>query len=175
MPSQRNLCTVRDRKSAILVLGLGNVLQGDDGAGIHVIRELQDQQDGAGPELPGEVVLRDGGTIGLSLLAEIEECAVLIVVDAMEMGAEPGTIGVFEDLQIKAQLSGKKRSAHEVALADLLAAAELTGSLPARLALVGIQPGRIGWSLEADPQVAAAIPQACGAVTGLIERWVAHA
>ena len=71
MLSQGNLCTVRDRKSAILVLGLGNVLQGDDGAGIHVIRELQNRQNANEPGLPVEVLLRDGGTIGLSLSATL--------------------------------------------------------------------------------------------------------
>ena len=164
-----------ESKPAVLVLGLGNVLQADDGAGIHVIHELQRRRDGDGPELRGEVQLRDGGTIGLSLLAEIEDCGALIVVDAMELGAEPGTIRVFEDSDIMTQLGGKKRSAHEVALADLLGAAQLTGRLPKHCALVGIQPGRIGWGMEAEAPVAAAIPQACDEVTRLVEKWLVHA
>lgn len=164
-----------ERKPAVLVLGLGNILQADDGAGIHVVHELQRRRDGDGTKLPDEAVLRDGGTIGLSLLAEIEGCDALIVVDAMELGAEPGTIGVFEDSDIMTQLGGKKRSAHEVALADLLAAAQLTGRLPKRCALVGIQPGRVGWGMEAEAPVAAAIPQACDEVARLVGKWLVDA
>jgi hydrogenase maturation protease len=151
------------------------VLQADDGAGIHVIHELQRRQDAGRLEAHDEVVLRDGGTIGLSLLAEIEDCRALIAVDAMELGAEPGTIAVFEDMDIMAQLGGTKRSAHEVALADLFGAAELTGCLPERRALVGIQPGRIDWGVEAEGPVSAAIAPACDAVTGLIGKWAVHA
>lgn len=158
-----------DRGQSLLVLGLGNVLQADDGVGIHVIRALE------GMALPGDVVLRDGGTIGLSLLTEIEDCAALIVVDAMELGRAPGTVALFEDDAIEEQLSGRKRSAHEVALADLLAAARLVGASPSRRALIGIQPGRIGWGMEAEGAVAEAIPQACALVTDLVERWCVHA
>ena len=164
-----------ESKPAVLVLGLGNVLQTDDGAGIHVIHELQRRRDGDGSKFPDEVAFHDGGTIGLSLLAEIEDCDVLVVVDAMELGAEPGTIRTFEDSDIMTQLGGKKRSAHEVALADLLAAAQLTGRMPKRCALVGIQPGRIGWGMEAEAPVAAAIPQACDEVISLVEKWLVYA
>jgi len=158
-----------DRGTAILVLGLGNVLQADDGVGIHVIRALEAM------DLPPHVALRDGGTIGLSLLTEIEDCASLVVVDAMELGCEPGAIGVFEDGEIEVQLGGKKRSAHEVALADLLAAAQLVGRSPERRVLIGVQPGRIGWGMEAEGPVAEAVQPVCDIVTGLIERWSVHA
>lgn len=154
---------------SILVLGLGNVLQADDGVGVHVIRALEQMS------LPPDVALRDGGTIGLSLLTEIEDCAALIVVDAMELGREPGAIGVFEDGEIEVQLGGKKRSAHEVALSDLLAAAQLVGRSPERRVLIGVQPGRIGWGMEAEGAVADAVPQVCETVRGLIEGWCAHA
>lgn len=158
-----------DRGTAILVLGLGNVLQADDGVGIHVIRALEAMG------LPSHVALRDGGTIGLSLLTEIEDCDALIVVDAMELGREPGAVGVFEGAAIELQLGGKKRSAHEVALADLLAVAQLVGRSPERRVLIGIQPGRIGWGMEAEGAVAAAIPETCAIVIGLIERWCVDA
>lgn len=153
----------------MLVLGLGNLLQADDGVGVHVIRTLEAM------DFPPDVVLRDGGTIGLSLLTEIEDCAALIVIDAMELGREPGAVGVFMDDEIEVQLGGKKRSAHEVALADLLAAARLVGRSPERRVLIGVQPGRIGWGMEAEGAVAEAIPQVCGTITDLVEGWCAHA
>ncbi len=152
-----------------LVLGIGNSLQADDGVGVHVIHELEKRC------LPDHITLCDGGTIGLSLLAEIEQCSALIVIDAMKLGAQPGTMRVFEGDEIERQLNSIKRTAHEVAVSDLLAAARLTGSLPEHRALIGIQPGRVGWGLEPEGPVAEAVPHACAAVLELSDKWCANA
>ena len=71
------------------------------------------------------------------------------------------------------QLGGAKTSAHELALADLIGAARLSGSLPERRALVGIAPSSVEWGLEPTPEVAASIPLACAKIESLIERWAA--
>jgi hydrogenase maturation protease len=69
------------------------------------------------------------------------------------------------------QLAGSKRSAHEVALADLIQAARLSGCAPPRRALVGIQPEVTSWGLEPTPAVAAAIPRAVQCILNLLEEW----
>lgn len=149
-----------------LILGIGNSLLADDGVGLHVLRALSDDAQ-ADPSLR----LCDGGTVGLALLPEIENCTQLIVIDAVQMGAPSGTLLVFEDAAMDAQMHGSKRSAHEVALADLMGAAHLLGTVPSRRALVGVQPGDTGWGLEPTPPVAAAIAPACAAVRALIKGW----
>jgi len=151
--------------AAVLVLGLGNRLLGDDAAGPLAVELL------AASPVAGGAVLRDGGTIGLSLLPEIEDAAAFIAVDAALFGAEPGTVRVFEGGAMDRQLGGRKRSAHEVALADLMAAAALGGRLPPRRALVAVEPGSTALGLEPTPAVAAAIPQMCAAVNELLARW----
>ena len=148
-----------------LVLGLGNILLRDDGIGVHVVQAL-----GARRPDP-QVTLRDGGTIGLALLSDIEESASLIAVDAMELGEDPGTVRTYVGPEMDRHLSGKKRTAHEVALADLIAAARLTGVAPERRALVAIQPASIEWGLDPTDAVRAAIPSACDAVCSLVEDW----
>lgn len=149
-----------------LILGLGNILLSDDGVGVHVVRALE-QDDG----IVHAIALRDGGTIGLSLLSEIEQYGALIAVDAMEFGGKPGEVRTFRDRDMDEQLRGKKRTAHEVALADLIVAAELAGSAPPRRALVAIQPQSTDWGLAPTRAVAAAIPQACRSVLTLVEDW----
>ncbi len=146
-----------------LLLGIGNTLLSDDGAGIHVVEALRS-------ELP-QVTVRDGGTIGLALLADIEDCDAMIAVDAMELGEAAGTVRVFEGAAMDAQLGGNKRTAHEVALADLLQAAELIGRKPPLRALVGIQPHATDWGLAPTPPVAAGIAAACAEVNKLLEEW----
>jgi hydrogenase maturation protease len=113
----------------------------------------------------------DGGTVGLSLLAEIEPGAALIAIDAMELHASPGTLRVFVGPEMDQQLRGTKRSAHEVALADLMQAAEFSGIGPARRALVAIQPEVTTWGLTPTPAGATAIPQAVAAVLALLQGW----
>jgi hydrogenase maturation protease len=150
----------------VLVLGLGNRLLRDDAAGPLAIDRLL-----AGGSLAGAADLRDGGTMGLSLLPEIEDAAGFVAIDAARFGAEPGTVRVFEGQAMDAQLEGRKRSAHEVALADLLSAAALNGHLPVRRALVAVQPGSTELGLAPSPAVAQAIPHLCSAVHELMTRW----
>jgi hydrogenase maturation protease len=154
--------------TATLVLGIGNILLSDDGVGVHVIRALGVLKFG---EIPQVVALRDGGTLGLSLLSEIEEFGGLIAVDAMELSAKPGTVRIFQGPDMDWQLTGKKRTAHEVALADLMSAARLAGCEPSRRALVAVQPESTEWGLSLTPAVGAAIPTACQEIKNLLSRW----
>lgn len=161
------LATPRTRP--VIVLGIGNTLLTDDGIGVHVAEALGAL---AHAGWAGERFrIRDGGTVGLSLLAEIDPQAALIAIDAMELHATPGTVASFTGPAMDRQLSGIRRSAHEVALSDLLQAAALCGILPARRALVAVQPQATGWGLEPTPAVAAAIPEAVEAVLALLEDW----
>jgi hydrogenase maturation protease len=148
----------------ILVLGIGNRLMTDDAAGPLSVEQL------GSDALPGVRVL-DGGTCGLSLLPEIEDCGGLIVIDAAGFGAAPGAVAVFEGAAMDALLRGPKTTAHEVAVCDLLDAAACTAGRPARRALVAVQPGTVAVGTEPTAAVAAALPEACRATLALIESW----
>ncbi|MFP5506675.1 MAG: HyaD/HybD family hydrogenase maturation endopeptidase [Gammaproteobacteria bacterium] len=151
----------------VLVLGLGNTLLSDEGAGVHVIRYLQERY----PDLPGVEYL-DGGTLSFTLSEPIENAAALIVVDAAELGAEAGTVRSYEDRAMDEFVgSNRKRSVHEVSLLDLLAVAYLTERLPERRALVGIQPAVVDWGDLPTPPVADAIPAAGRRILDIIEGW----
>ncbi len=152
-----------------LVLGIGNILLNDDGVGVHVVRQLDALQQAG--DIGHAIALRDGGTIGLALLSEFKEASALIVIDAMEIGAEPGTVQVFQGADMDVQLCGQKRTAHEVALADLMTAARLMACVPKRRALIGIQPGSTQWGLLPTEPVRAAITVACNTVLSLLESW----
>jgi hydrogenase maturation protease len=150
-----------------LVLGIGNALLQDEGAGIHVVRMLADRTAGR-----DDIELMDGGTLSFTLAGAIEEADQLIVIDAAELGDAPGTTRIFEGEQMDAFVgSNRKRSVHEVSLIDLLMIARLADHLPERRALIGIQPQDIDWGEHPSPAVAAAIPQACTHALQLIEGW----
>ena len=143
-------------------MGVGNTLLQDDGVGIHVTEILR-----AADSDESLVTYIDGGTIGLALLPCIEDADALIIVDASDMNSPPGTIRVFRGAEIEEQMNDRKRSVHEVAVSDLLSASSLRGTCPERRALVAIQPFSTELGLEPTPDVLAAIPAACRAVTDL--------
>lgn len=157
----------------VLVMGIGNSLLQDDGVGVHVVDALRTDFHGDWPRPGLEPRIIDAGTVGLALLPTLEDADAVIVVDAAEIGLAPGALRVFHDGDIDRLLSSKRRTVHEVALADLFAAAALRGRSPARRALIAIQPGSTDWGLCPTPAVTAAIPRACGAVWALLKRWQA--
>ena len=162
---------------AILVLGIGNTLLSDDGVGVHVIRALEKERaceesgEAFSEEQPG-IRLRDAGTVGLALLPEIAAANSLIVVDATNFGGTPGEVQLFEAENMDSVLGNARLTPHEISLSDLVSAAKLTQSLPARRALVAIQPADIALGLDPTEPVAAAIPIARNAVNEIIGRWL---
>ncbi len=152
-------------KKTILILGVGNNLLSDDGFGIHVIESLRDAR-----ELEENSIIIDGGTIGLNLLPDIQDAEHLIVVDAAEMGLEPGELRMFEDDDMDDHLSKHKTTVHEVAMRDLLFAARLSGKMPKTRALIAVQPVSLDWGMTPTPMVLPSVVRACEMVQKLVER-----
>jgi hydrogenase maturation protease len=132
-----------------LVLGVGNLLLSDEGVGIHAVQALH----GSG-RLPEDVEVVDGATAGLGLLYYIEGVERLVIVDAMETGAEPGTLRRLTGDQLRTYLS-MKVSPHEITLTDFLATAKLRDLYPREVVVWGVQPGSLEVGVELSPAVAA--------------------
>ncbi len=150
----------------IVVLGIGNNLLTDEGAGVHVLGYLQQHH----ADLPGVTYL-DGGTLSFTLAEPIARCNGLIVVDAARLDEPPGSIRLFEDEAMDLYLQGKRGSVHEVSLGDLLDMARLTGDLPERRCLLGIQPQSLEWGDSPTPAVSQVIPEAARQILECIQRW----
>jgi len=150
---------------ATLVLGLGNLLMSDDGLGSRVITELEKRF------APREAVhLLDGGTLGLDLLPRLEGIDKLLIIDALEMGAEPGAVFRLEGEAVPRAFANKL-SVHQMGLQDLLAVAELLGQLPGELVVIGAQAALIEMVMELSPPVAAAFEEVIAAVLTELEAW----
>ncbi|MHB9118120.1 MAG: HyaD/HybD family hydrogenase maturation endopeptidase [Burkholderiales bacterium] len=153
----------------IMVLGIGNTLLQDEGAGVHAMRRLQmDSADFAGVEF------MDGGTLSFSLAGPIGDVDCLLVIDAAELGGPPGSVEVYSGCEMDRFLgANRKRSVHEVGLLDLLAVTHLTDNLPPQRALIGIQPAVLDWGEFPSAAVAQALPLACARARELILGWQA--
>ena len=125
-----------------VVIGLGNPLMGDDGLGLVALERLR-----ADYVIPPEVDLVDGGTWGMNLLPVIEDAARVILIDAIEIGATPGTPVRLERARLPRYLA-TKISPHQVDLRDVLGLAELRGTLPSDTIALGLQPQRIALGNE---------------------------
>lgn len=149
-----------------LVLGIGNTLLSDEGAGIHVLEALRERY----PE-PADTTYLDGGTLSFTLAGEVEKADNLIVIDAAQLQREPGSINCLTNEDMDAFLGNCKRSVHEVGLLDLLDIARLTDTLPVKRALIAIQPEKIDWGDGPTASVANAIPKAVEHVVELIHEF----
>ena len=106
----------------ILILGIGNVLLGDEGVGVHAVRVLE------GEILPDHVRLLDGGTGGFHLLSIFQQYKKIILIDATLDGREPGTVSLLKPKYAKD--FPQTLSAHDIGLKDLVQSAALLGFLP---------------------------------------------
>lgn len=104
--------------------------------------------------LPAGVVARDGGTLGLHLLPDLEGVEQLIIIDAIQRDQPPGTIVRLEETQLPTALS-PKLSLHQCGLGELLALATALDMRPARIILWGIVPASTAPGLDMSPVVAA--------------------
>jgi len=149
-----------------LILGIGNTLLTDEGAGIHALNQLQSNY----PDIPNLNFI-DGGTLSFTLAVWIEDCTNLIVFDATELHQPPGTVNVFVGSAMDHFLGTTKRSAHEVGLIDLMDIARLTEHLPEQRALIGIQPDKMGWGMKPTVAVQNALSEAIDEAVKLINQW----
>lgn len=127
------------------IIGIGNLLLGDDGAGIHAIRELEKTP------LPAEVELVDAGTDGWGVLSQLEGAGKLILIDAVEMGAAPGTSRRFKLADVKTGMERRELPAHTAGLLEILQLAERTGLQLPETVIYGIQPAALEYSMELSP------------------------
>jgi hydrogenase maturation protease len=131
-----------------LVLGLGNLLLADEGAGVHAARMLLDEG------VPEGVVVLDVGTAVLDALPEIEKAEGMVIIDAVVAGRSAGTI--YRMPLDRFERPGCIASMHGFDISRVLA---LAGSNRVReVVVVGVEPERIEWSLDLSPAVADAMP-----------------
>lgn len=129
-----------------LIVGLGNILLGDEGVGVKVIEGLEERFT-----LPANFSLLDGGTAGYALIDYMKGYDRLIMIDAVRGGKKPGTIYHLsaDDIQQRTDL---KLSGHQISLPDVLLLAGKLDKLP-EILLIGIEPKVMDYDLELSSDV----------------------
>jgi hydrogenase maturation protease len=132
---------------SVLVLGIGNLLLMDEGTGVRAVHELERKY-----RYPKAVEVLDGGTSGIELLGYIRNKDHLILIDAVKSGHPPGTVVRVEGEDVPATFL-TRISPHQLGISDVLAAAKLTGELPAQMVLFGIEPKIMDTGLSLSKEV----------------------
>ena len=146
-------------ESKTLVLGLGNVLMGDEGVGVHVVRALQKHS------LPANVECLDGGTGGFILLGSLESAGRIFLIDAAADGNPLGT--VTRTTPRFSRDYPPTLTAHDVGVKDLLDVFYMQGG----------SPNVVLYAITIDPQQAITLELSAGAAQAAeqaVERIVAE-
>ena len=152
----------------ILIAGVGNVLLQDDGFGPHAIARLQSEY-----EISEEVELLDLGTPGLDFVDYLVGRDLLIIIDALAFGGEPGELGellTFDHQQLRERLPNIRLSAHQPCLQETLFTAETGGVCPKEVVLVGVVGASFDVSTELSAAVDGALPKALEVIADVVRQ-----
>jgi hydrogenase maturation protease len=135
-----------------LILGVGNVLLSDEGVGVHVARRMMQM------DLPPDVVVVDGGTVGLDLLPHFHDMELVILIDALQADDQPGTIYRLAPENL-AFSQHPALSVHEMGILEMIRGARLLGFHPQIQVFGIVAKNNQTCSLELSPEVESAVPK----------------
>ena len=138
---------------ATLVLGVGNIIMGDEGFGVHVVRRLKECG------LPSGVRIEEGGVGGFNLLGSLEGVSRVILVDVMMIDVAPGEVCLFKPGPGFREPGKNIVSFHQVGILELVRMWGLLGYEPEIFFLV-TRPEKLDWGMELTPTVDAAVTKA---------------
>lgn len=135
-----------------VVLGIGNIILSDEGAGVRAVEALE-----RGWKLPENVLAIDGGTSGMEMIEDLSNLDFLIILDVVKTGAAPGTVVRIAGDEIPVFFR-KKLSPHQIALPDVLASLELLDAMPKEIVVLGVEFISLELGMEMTPTVAEKVP-----------------
>jgi hydrogenase maturation protease len=142
---------------------MGNILLTDEGLGVRALEAFR-----ARYEIPEGVELLDGGTTGMGLLDDIGGRAHLLVLDAVQTGAPPGTLSVLRGEQVPVYF-GRRATPHQLGLSDVLATLELAGEKPPNVTVLGLVPDSLELSLELSETIGGQLDRLVDALVSELE------
>jgi hydrogenase maturation protease len=139
----------------VAIIGIGNVLTGDDAVGPYVVRVIEARYD-----LPASVQVIDAGTPGYDLTAFLAGLDAAILVDSVKAKGAPGEVRVYDRAELVKRPAVLAMSPHEPGVREALLNADFMGVTPAVVRLVGVIPASTESGIGLSPAVRAAIPAA---------------
>ena len=148
-----------EQRKEIGILGVGNILLRDEGFGIHVVWHLQRNY-----LFPETVEIMDGGTAGIMLGPFFEGVKRAVVIDAVSLKDEPGTIHIFSQKDLRAGKIQTSLSPHQVGIVEIIELCRLRDLAPDQFELIGVVPKDLSPGTDLSP----ALRTALGEVTQMV-------
>ena len=149
----------------IQVLGVGNVLMGDDALGPYAVRLFE-----ARYEVSDDVALVDVGTPGLDLVPHLAGAEAVVFVDTVRSKGTPGEVRLFRRDEILTVAPPPRVSPHDPGLKEALLSLEFAGQGPADVLLVGVVPESTAQGVGMSGAVRSAVPEVEAEIAREIER-----
>ena len=141
-----------DKKIAIL--GIGNLIIGDEGFGVHTVKYLEDNFI-----FPDNVVIVDAGTAGIYMSPYLEECDPVFVIDVVDIDAEPGSMHTFNLEDVRAGKISTKMSPHQLGLLEVVEICKLRDAAPRHMEFFCVVPADFEQDLVLSPVVEPRVAQ----------------
>jgi len=130
------------------ILGIGNLLMGDDGFGVQCVEQLTRNYT-----LPENLTVLDGGTAGIMLAPFLEEVDIVYILDAVDLQDEPGSIHRFSDGDVQSGDIQTRMSPHQVGLLEILELCKLRGKAPERVEMITVVPENLSLGIGLSPRI----------------------
>lgn len=143
----------------ILIYGAGNLILSDEGFGVHFVRHLEQFFD-----IPDNVELYDGGTLGIMVTFKFEEADKVILVDVVDAAGEPGDIFRYEREEIMLKRIPVKMSPHQIGLQEMLLLSEMRDAPQADLTFFGVIPASLEPGCVLSPALEAGLEKVASLV-----------
>ena len=149
----------------IIVLGIGNIVLGDEGFGVRAMEQVRDSA-----EYGDNIEFIDGGTLGMELLPFITGTDRLLILDAVKGDGGAGKVYCFRGDEVDAHFADKL-SAHEIGIQDVLTVLKLTGQEIPEVVVIGAEPFVMEAGLDLSVGMAAVLPTVCRMAREEILNW----
>jgi hydrogenase maturation protease len=144
-----------------MVLGIGNIIMGDEGFGLHVIRRLKEIG------MPDNIILEEGGVGGFELLGSLQGIEKLVVVDIMMLPLPPGELKVFEPGDLPTEPGKAIVSFHQIGVLELVNIWGMMGNKEPEVTFIVTCPHNIDWGTELSEPLKPAVEKAANMIKNL--------
>ncbi len=144
----------KNNDKKIAILGIGNLIIGDEGFGVHTVKYLEDNYD-----FPENVIIVDAGTAGIYMSPYLEECDPVFVIDVVDIDEEPGSIHTFNLEDVKAGKISTKMSPHQLGLLEVFEICKLRDAAPSQMEFFCVVPADLEQDLVLSPIVEPRVPE----------------
>ncbi len=147
------------------IVGIGNLICGDEGFGVHTVRYLEEKYI-----FPDNVILQDAGTAGIYLAPLLEECDPVFVIDVVDIDAEPGSMHYYTTEDITLGNIQTKMSPHQLGMLEILEICKLRDAAPETVEFYCVVPQDLDTSLELSDAVAPRVAEIADKLLARLEK-----